>query len=403
MPLPTIESIKTTIEKYHDTNIHDTNLKGYKPIPGLLGPMFYPGGFGVVFPMQNSAGHKYAFRVWHKEIPGIKDRTNKIAQYLKQLNLPYFVEFDYVPGGLTVEEEDGQQTVDTVRMDWVEGANLHDFITNSKETDTPEEFKRKMRDLAANFKKLFKDLHQVGVSHGDLQHGNVVIGEDLSIKLVDYDSVYVPTIQGEQQITSGLTGYQHPIRKTTCMQAAPYDDYFSELIIYSGLLALSIKPDLWPDDEEEIDNFSFLFTDSDFDNIQNCTHGMSIFLEKDFSKISCHLFQTLANVTSSDPQEQKSIVELKTLLVLLVNYLMTSDLSTLKPMNGTEKKRPRNPKYDTQDTTQTDIDAETLQETLKELGATTRKTYGNSNVTRTPVNVSKTDPVTRKDKYRNQL
>lgn len=128
-----------------------------------------------------------------------------------------------------------------------------------------------MRDLAANFKKLFKDLHQAGVSHGDLQHGNVVIGEDLSIKLVDYDSVYVPTIQGEQQITSGLTGYQHPIRKTTCTQAAPYDDYFSELIIYSGLLALSIKPDLWPDDEDEIDNFSFLFTENDFDNIQNCT------------------------------------------------------------------------------------------------------------------------------------
>ena len=26
MPLPTIESIKTTIEKKHDTNIHDNNL-----------------------------------------------------------------------------------------------------------------------------------------------------------------------------------------------------------------------------------------------------------------------------------------------------------------------------------------------------------------------------------------
>ena len=402
MPLPTIESIKTTIEKYHDTNIHDNNLNGYKPIPGLLGPMFYPGGFGVVFPLENSAGHKYAFRVWHKEIKGIRDRTNKIAQYLQTLNLPYFVEFDYVPGGLTVEEEDGQPTVDTVRMEWVEGDNLHNFITNSKENNSEADFKIKMRNLAANFKKMFKDLHQVGVSHGDLQHGNVVIKDDLSIKLVDYDSVYVPTIQGEEQITSGLTGYQHPIRKTTCTQAAPYDDYFSELIIYSGLLALSIKPDLWPDDEEEIDNFSFLFNESDFNNIQNSTHGITVFSESDFPKISCPLFQTLANASSSDPVDQKSIAELRNLLVLLVNYLMASDLSTLKPMKGTKKKRPRNPKYDNQDTTSISIDATTLQETLKDLGATTKNTYDNSNVARTPVKVSKTDPDSRKDKYRNQ-
>lgn len=71
-------------------------------------------------------------------------------------------------------------------------------------------------------------------------------------------------------------------------------------------------------------------------------------------------------------------------------------------MNGTEKKRPRNPKYDNKIPHQTDIDADSLQDTLKELGATIRKTYGNSNVTRTPVNVSKTDPDSRKDKYRNQ-
>lgn len=402
MPLPTIESIKTTIEKYHDTSIHDTKLMGYKPIPGLLGPMFYPGGFGVVFPLENANGHKYAFRVWHKEIKGIRERTNKIAQYLKKLNMPYFVEFDYVSNGLTVEDDDGQQSVDTVRMDWVEGDNLHDFITNSKEDDSEVDFKNKMRNLASNFKNMFRDLHIAGISHGDLQHGNVVIKEDLSIKLVDYDSVYVPTIQGEEQITSGLTGYQHPIRKTTCTQAAPYDDYFSELIIYSGLIALSIKPELWPDDEEEIDNFSFLFTENDFDDIQNYIHGFSVFSESDFPKIRCPLFQTLANLTSSDPIDQKSIDELKTLLVLLVNYLMASDLSTLKPIKGTEKKRPINPKYNAQDTSPSSIGTEELQETLNFLKGNEKKTYSNSNDAGTTVKVSKTDPDIRKDKYRNQ-
>lgn len=403
MPLPTIESIKTTIEKYHDTNIHDICLSGYNPIPGLLGPMFYPGGFGVVFPLKNANGHKYAFRVWHKEIDGIRERTHKIAQYLKTLNLPYFVEFDYVSGGLTVEEDDGEQTVDTVRMDWVEGNNLHDFITNSKENDTIVEFKQKMLELAANFKKLFKDLHQAEVSHGDLQHGNVVIKDDLTIKLVDYDSVYVPTIKGELQITSGLTGYQHPIRKNTCTQAAPYDDYFSELIIYSGLLALSIMPDLWPDNEDEIDNFSFLFTENDFESIQKSTCHVASFTESDFSLVSCDLFQKLANASSQDSSEQKVIAELKSLLVILVNYLKETNLSLLKPIPGTEKKRTPNPTYGQQDITPTTIDEfDDLKNLLKDLGCNDKKNYYGSNTTHTTVKVIKTDSDSRKDKYRNQ-
>ena len=392
MPLPTIESIKTTIENHHVTNIHDSKLNGYKPIPGLLGPMFYPGGFGVVFPLVNSNGHKYAFRIWHKEIHGIKERTNKIALHLKSLALPYFVEFDYVQGGLSVEEEEGVQTVDTVRMEWIEGDNLHDFITNSKENDSIDEFKRKMHELALNFRKMFKDLHQAGISHGDLQHGNVVIKSDLSIKLVDYDSVFVPDISGELQITSGLTGYQHPCRRTTCVAASEHDDYFSELIIYSGLLALSLAPDLWPDDEEEIDNFSFLFTEKDFETIINDTQGVY-----KYSDITCPLFQKLFNIVPSDPEESKVALELNSLLKKLVDYLNAPVLTSLKPIPGTAKIR-RSDKYSEQDVNETEID-----ESLKEwLGSNKKPSYSGGAANAKAVVVNKTDADSRMDKYRNQ-
>lgn len=402
MPLPTIEAIKTTIENNYATSIHDLQLAGYKPIPGLLGPMFYPGGFGVVFPMINSANHKYAFRVWHREIPGIRDRTNRIATFLHTANLPYFVEFDYVPNGLSVENDDGVQTVDTVRMDWVEGDNLHDFISNTKENESIENFKSIMRDLAANFKKMFKDLHQAGISHGDLQHGNVVIKDDLSIKLVDYDSVFVPTIRGEKQITSGLTGYQHPIRKTSCEDAAEYDDYFSELIIYSGLLMLSVFPDIWPDDEEEIDNFSFLFTENDFDSIINDTRGLGVISESNLNKVtSCNLFKKIANAHSSDPQEANVILELKKLLVLLVNDLNQTDLSQIKPLPGTAKSKKKDI-YVQQDTTTESLDVDEIKQTLKELGAKNKRGYSYAGGAQVQVKVNKTDVDTRKDKYRNQ-
>lgn len=402
MPLPTIESIKTTIENNYSTNIHDSKLSGYKPIPGLLGPMFYPGGFGVVFPLKDSLNHKYAFRVWHKEIPGIKERTNKIANYLHAINLPYFVEFDFVSGGLTVEEEEGSQTVDTVRMDWVEGENLHDFISKTKENESTEDFKLIMHNLAGKFKKMFKDLHQAGISHGDLQHGNVVIKDDLNIKLVDYDSVFVPTIKGEKQITSGLTGYQHPIRKTTCEEAAEYDDYFSELVIYSGLLMLSVLPELWPDDEEEIDNFSFLFTENDFENIIKETHTLGVFTESNLNNISsCDLFKKILSVKPTDAQDACTISELKTLFVLLVNDLNQNDLSRIKPLPGTAKSKKKDI-YVQQDTEEDYIDVGQIKQTLKELGSKSKKGYTSTGGAKVQVKINKTDIDIRKDKYRNQ-
>lgn len=387
MALPTIESIKTMVESHYDTYIHDVKLVGYKPIPGLLGPMFYPGGFGVVFPLVNSSGKKYAFRVWHKEIPGIKERTNKIASYLKGLNLPYFVEFDYVSAGLTVEEDSGNQIVDTVRMDWIEGKNLHEYLSNLKESESLENFKKKMLSLAMKFKEMFKVLHNARISHGDLQHGNIVIMPDQSIKLVDYDSVFVPTIQGEKQITSGLTGYQHPKRKNTCELAADYDDYFSELIIYSGILILAICPELWPEDEDEIDNFSLLFTEKDFQNIRNSS-----------------LYNKVMSFSSTDAAEDKTIAEIQKLMRLLDEYLQTSNLSSLKPIPGTERSKKK--KIYESPAEDIDIDVVVIKKDLEALGGGRRykkeKGYSSVNTQKANIHIEKIDLDSKKEKYRNQ-
>lgn len=404
MPLPTIESIKNTIENKYSSNIHDQRLIGYKPIPGLLGPMFYPGGFGVVFPMEDNTKHKYAFRVWHREISGIKERTEKIAQYLSGLNLPYFVEFDFVSGGLTVEEDESSQVVDTVRMEWVDGQNLHDFITNCKEDNSVPEFKKQMRLLASNFRKMFKDLHQAGISHGDLQHGNVVILDDLSIKLVDYDSVYVPTIKGEMQITSGLTGYQHPLRKGNSYLATENDDFFSEYIIYTGLIALSINPSLWPDDDEELDNFSFLLSESDFNNLIGELNGRHINESELESLHSSEVLKKMLLLSSADSEDIKNHNELKSLLTSIVNYLTVSDLTLIKPMSGTAKSKKK-AKYSQQDQNTGDYDVAELVNMLDALSSNNNgksKKGGYSRITSVSTKIEKTDVDTRQNKYKNQ-
>ena len=92
--LPSIEEIKNTISD--PRNILVSRLNGYSPIPGLLGPEQYPGGFSIVFPFTNGRDKK-ALRIWHKEIPEIKKRTSQISSYLSQnTQLDYFIDYEYI-------------------------------------------------------------------------------------------------------------------------------------------------------------------------------------------------------------------------------------------------------------------------------------------------------------------
>jgi hypothetical protein len=60
-------------------------------------------------------------------------------------------------------------------------------------------------------------LREAGVAHGDLQHGNVLLvpatdTDRLSLKLVDYDGMFVPALTGAQTGEVGHPAYQHPQR-----------------------------------------------------------------------------------------------------------------------------------------------------------------------------------------------
>ena len=117
--------------------------------------------------------------------------------------------------------------------------------------------------------------------------------------------------------------------------------------------------------------------------------------------VTCPLFQQLVCVTSSDPEELKIISELKTLLIILVDYLNTTNLSLLRPIPGTAKSKKKSI-YGEQDTTPTTIDGDSLKDLLKELGVNAKSRYSGTTGPRPIVNVNKTDADSRKDKYRNQ-
>lgn len=209
-------------------------------------PVKYTGGFCIVFPYIAN-GNKYAVRCWHAFLEGAEERTKKISMTLQKINLPYFVGFEYINDGIVTPQ--GIQPI--VVMDWVNAKPLKKYISEHLRDSSC------IQSLAHNFSRMVKDLHNHNISHGDLQHGNIMVKDDGSLVLVDYDSMYVPALKGWSDEISGLAGYQHPARWKN-KELSPKADYFSELVIYTSLKALVEHPDLWNDlDMEDTDTMLF--------------------------------------------------------------------------------------------------------------------------------------------------
>lgn len=296
MPWPTPADYAQAVGGFPDVSLLDSKLRGGKPKrnpPNLL--LVYSGGFSTVFPIE-VATDVYALRCWTRDIGRAKNRYEKISTYLKKVRLPYFVDFEYVPEGILINGEKYPIT----RMEWSEGELLRDFIDRNLQNATI------FKTVADEFRKMVADLHTHRISHGDLQNGNILLkkdGTDVEIKLIDYDSLFVPDLHGQPSPTPGLPEYQHPARGLLSNEKV---DYFSELVIYLSFLSLSEKPDLW----------------SQFGDTKRVSDGL-LFSKKDFENPDqSDIFQELANL-SPDVQQ---------LAATLKDFCARTSLDELEPL-----------------------------------------------------------------------
>jgi serine/threonine protein kinase len=196
----------------------------------------YAGGFCVVYPFVVDR-RQYAVRCWYNEVENARFRAEKVSEILKTVNLPYFVGFEYVERGIFASGE----IRPIVRMEWVEGDELKDYICKHKKDSLA------LYRLADKFLRMAVILHSHSISHGDLQHGNIKVKDDGSIVLVDYDSLYHPSMGRLADCILGRSEYQHPLRGSN-RNASEHVDYFSEIVIYTSLLYFAANPDAYTDE-----------------------------------------------------------------------------------------------------------------------------------------------------------
>lgn len=254
--MPTLPSIRTSIENSQSLVIDSFARKGLfqRDKRGRL--VAYTGGFSVVYPFVYN-NEMWDFRCWHADLGNLRGHFLTLSAALSKLNLPYFCSFTYVDEGIVVEGK----KYPTTRMKWINGKNLKEYICIHKND------KDKLKNLANNFVKMITTLHKYHISHGDLQHGNILVDHNDNLFLIDYDSVYVPELQGEADIIKGLKGYQHPKRGDNLL-ANEKIDYFSELIIYLSILAIAEKSSLVEKYQVE-DSEQLLFSFEDFKDLEN--------------------------------------------------------------------------------------------------------------------------------------
>lgn len=236
--------------------IKDKQISKGKPmLDNRNRPIHYTGGFAVVFPFLVN-GEKWAFRCWSADIGNVEKRLHTLSAELSKLQLPYFCNFAYEPLGIVINGV----AYPTTRMQWVDGKNIKDYLCENKDDSD------KIKKLSEDFLQMCRTLHKNEIAHGDLQHGNILVDNTGKLFLIDYDSVYLPALKGEDDIISGLPDYQHPDRKNN-KTASEKLDYFSELVIYLSICSIAANPSLI--EKYQIENADrLLFSKEDLENIK---------------------------------------------------------------------------------------------------------------------------------------
>ena len=231
-------------------NFNDPELKGGSVETTALGlPRPITGGFASVYRVRCS-NREWAVRCFLREFTDQQQRYEAISKQLSAAKLPYTVGFDFLPKGIKVSGK----WYPILKMEWVQGELLNKYIRKNLKDSAA------LLNLANQWATMVKSLQVAKIAHGDLQHGNVLVANG-ELRLIDYDGMYVPALDGHSSHEVGHRNYQHPQR--TEFDFGPTVDNFAAWVIYVSLLALSIDPSLW--DRAKAGDEYLLFRREDFE------------------------------------------------------------------------------------------------------------------------------------------
>lgn len=248
------------IEAIQESDNFD-KLSDYIPVCDSEGkPIMSTGNFSVVFKMVDSKGLIHAVKCFTKEQDGRNDSYDEIAEELEFVSTNYLTSVKFYPNELFVSSRVTEETeFPVVVMDWIEGLTLQESLERNLSSNH-------IYSLLLQFSKMAMWLISQPFSHGDIKPDNIIVRDDDTIVLVDYDGMYVPSMKGLPARESGTPDYRHPMRAKNSVYDEHIDD-FSIAVITLSLMILYKDPSLY---EQKGQKEGLLFSESDFYDIQGC-------------------------------------------------------------------------------------------------------------------------------------
>lgn len=232
------EAIKLAEQSPEDYFATKTTLR---PVLGADGnPVMSSGNFAVVFKMQDqNDGKIYALKCFTRDQECRNESYRLIADELQYVESEYLTKIQYLENELFVDTGTDDTEFPVLLMDWVEGETLDKYIKNHLNEQAC------LNLLVGRF-GIFADwLLKQPFAHGDLKPDNIIVKDDGSLVIVDYDGMYVPKMRGLKARELGSPDFRHPQRTED-----DFDEHIDDFAIVTLLLtikAIALNPNILED------------------------------------------------------------------------------------------------------------------------------------------------------------
>ena len=261
--------ISEYVESVRNAEDNFEKLRNLRPVTDGNGdPVMTGGGFAVVFKMRDEKNDKlYAVKCFLKDQPNRAENYRMIAEELEYVSSSFLTKFQYLDNELFVDAAyaDGEE-FPVLLMDWVEGTNLDLYIRQHLHDSY------QLHLLAYQFSRLALWLMPQPFAHGDLKPDNIMVREDGTLVLIDYDGMFVPAMKEQKAREMGSPDFRHPARTEETFNE--HIDDFSLASILLSLRVIAEEPALL---EKYGAADRLLFSEKDYRAIHDCQLLKDIF------------------------------------------------------------------------------------------------------------------------------
>ena len=303
--------ISEYVEAVRNAEDNFDKLRNLRPVTDDNGnPVMTSGNFAVVFKMRDEKNDKlYAVKCFLKDHPNRAENYRMIAEEPEFVSSSFLTKFQYLDNELFVNSANADvEEFPVLLMDWVEGTNLDQYVRQHLHDSY------QLHLLAYQFSRLALWLMPQPFAHGDLKPDNIMVRENGTLVLIDYDGMFVPAMKGQKAREMGSPDFRHPARTEETFNE--HIDDFSLASILLSLRVIAEEPSLL---EKYGAADRLLFSEKDYRAIHDCQ------LLKDIFPSECP--------------------EVNTLVGLFIIALTQSDLSNIS-FRLLSLERPKEPKIE---------------------------------------------------------